>query len=549
MKTRVLGLIAVFSSLYFPLSVYAEDATRDGQGMLGDKWLIAAGPIMRPAGSGMPNITPTAPSNSQPPPLLQAPGQTLAPAQSPQGSQQTELFPLAPRPAEQPTTELPSGQSGAQPGAPYVAPLNMGTIEYNENLAPVSNQKGLSLVQALNESLVNGPRAAAIRAQFGIARANYAAASEQPNPILLFDRGMAAEQVNRFGPVLTADPIWKIVFRFLIAKRLVAQTKLDLLTQLWALRTSVRKAFVELIIARETQKTLAELYQLACNLSTVSEKRFKAGDVAELDVYRARLATNQAAIDAGVGLKRISRANQALNVLMGRPTESGIDVAALPEYISGEPNVKLRLERSDILPDYEKPVPPLNEFVDIAMQNRLELKSLAMQLKVNAANLKGAIGNVVPDPSIALGKSTAGNPGIQQPVGPKLTAVFFTVNAEMPMSNFNQGQIWQFKATQNQLKYQVLSQRNQVLADVSSAYNNLIAARKKIRVYQTKLLADSAEVAHLARRSYEVGQSDITATLQAQQANIQVRSSYLDAINAYASAFADLEFAIGKPLQ
>ena len=529
--------------------------------MLGEKWLIAAGPMMRPAGTGMPDITPTAPSTSQPPPLLQAPGQTIAPAGSSQGSQQIELFPIAPKPAEQPQPEQPANPSGtpsgtpsgatsgAIQGAPSVAPLNMGTIEYSENLAPVSNQAGLSLVAALNESLISGPRAAAIRAQFGIARANYAAATQQPNPIFFFDRGLVAEQENRIGPVLTSDPIWKIVFRFLIAKRLVAQTKIDLLTQLWALRTSVRKAFVELVIARETQKTLVELYQLARNLSTVSEKRFKAGDVAELDVYRARLATNQAAIDAGVGLKRVSRANQALNVLMGRQTEGGIEVAPLPEFISGAQNVKMRIEKSDILPDYEKPVPPLSEFVDRAMQNRLELKSLAMQLKVNEANLAGAYGNVVPDPNIALGKSTTGNPGIQVPTGPKLTAVFFTVNAEMPMSNINQGQIWQFKATQNQLKYQVLSQRNQVLADVSSAYNNLIAARKKIHVYQTKLLADSAEVARLARRSYEVGQSDITATLQAQQANIQVRSSYLDAINSYASAFADLEFAIGKPLQ
>jgi len=519
--------------------------------MLGEKWLIAAGPTMRPAGSGMPNITPTTPSTSAPPPMLQAPGQTLAPAGSSQGSQQIELFPIAPKPAEQPQPEQPSGESGAPPATPLNnnAPLNMGTIEYTENLAPVSNQKGLSLVAALNESLVSGPRAAAIRAQFGIARANYAAATQQPNPIFFFDRGLVAEQENRIGPVLTVDPIWKIIFRFLIAKRLVAQTKLDLLTQLWALRVSVRKAFVELVIARETQKTLAELYQLARNLSNVSEKRFKAGDVAELDVYRARLATNQAAIDAGVGLKRISRANQALNVLMGKPTEAGIDVAALPEFISGGENVKMRLEKSDILPDYDKPVPPLNEFIDLAMQNRLELKSLAMQLKVNSANLQGSYGNVIPDPNIALGKSTTGNPGIQVPTGPKLTAVFFTVNAEMPMSNFNQGQIWQYKATETQLKYQVLSQRNQVLAEVSSAYNNLIAARKKIRVYQTKLLADSAEVARLARRSYEVGQSDITATLQAQQANIAVRSSYLDAINAYASAFADLEFAIGKPLQ
>ena len=117
------------------------------------------------------------------------------------------------------------------------------------------------------------------------------------------------------------------------------------------------------------------------------------------------------------------------------------------------------------------------------------------------------------------------------------------------MVNFNQGSIYQYKATANQLKYQIASQRNQVESDVTSAYQNLLAAREKIRVYQERLLSDSEEVARLARRSYEVGQANITSTLQAQQSNIAVRSAYLAAVNDYASAFTDLEFAVGKPLQ
>ena len=61
-------------------------------------------------------------------------------------------------------------------------------------------------------------------------------------------------------------------------------------------------------------------------------------------------------------------------------------------------------------------------------------------------------------------------------------------------------------------------------------------------------LLTSAEVARLARRSYEVGQSDITATLAAQQANFQVRQAYLDAVSSYQGSFTDLEQAIGEPI-
>ena len=52
----------------------------------------------------------------------------------------------------------------------------------------------------------------------------------------------------------------------------------------------------------------------------------------------------------------------------------------------------------------------------------------------------------------------------------------------------------------------------------------------------------------MARRGYEVGQNDITSTLAAQQANVQIKAAYLDAVRAYQQAFTDLEQAVGHPL-
>ncbi len=332
----------------------------------------------------------------------------------------------------------------------------------------------------------------------------------------------------------------------LAAKRFVDQTKIDLLTQLWALRADVRRAYVELIVAQETQKTLIELYELSAKLLNVAEKRFQAGDVPELDFLKARLATSQSEVDVEVGRKRVLRAQQQLNVILGRPVEQPINIPGLPNY--SLPDVSTSQPRnikSDVLPDFGKEVPVLEEFITMADDNRLELKSLAKQISVNKAHTMGAYGEISPNPSIALGKSTAGNPS----PGPKLTAVFFTVSTEMPICEFNQGDIFKYKATGKQLQFQIGSQKNQILADVTSAYQNLVAQREKIHVYQEHVLADSLEVARLARRSYEVGQSDITSTLQAQQANVQIRGQYLDAVTCYANAFTDLEQSCGKPLQ
>src|SRR5262249_43893508 len=155
-------------------------------------------------------------------------------------------------------------------------------------------------------------------------------------------------QVNRIGPVSTFEPPWKLIFRLLIAKRLIAQTKIDLMTQLWALRHAVRMAYVEVVVAQETQKTLLDLYDLAQRLEYVSEKRFHAGDVPELDALRARLARAQVEVDVSVGRKRVTRAQQQINILMGREVESAVSVPGLPAFIMKEA-FKLRIEKNDIL--------------------------------------------------------------------------------------------------------------------------------------------------------------------------------------------------------
>jgi cobalt-zinc-cadmium efflux system outer membrane protein len=199
---------------------------------------------------------------------------------------------------------------------------------------------------------------------------------------------------------------------------------------------------------------------------------------------------------------------------------------------------------SELLPNFSRPVPPLRDLLERAMANRLELRLTKQNIQVAQAQLYNAIGNIIPDPVVATGNSQSGNPS----TGPKLTGFFVTMNFELPLLTFSQGDITRLKATIRQYYRQYHAQENQVTGEVAAAYNNLMAARERIRVYHEHVLRDSSEVAQLGQLSYQVGQADITATLAAQQANVQTRSQYLDAVTAYGQAITDLEQAIGEPL-
>jgi outer membrane protein, heavy metal efflux system len=426
------------------------------------------------------------------------------------------------------------------------AVVSSGSVEYDVSIPDASNSPAMAVVDSLNEALIKSPRAAAIRAQLGVVQSGLAAVTQVPNPMFFFDRGMVAEQENRIGPVLTAESPWKLFFRFLVQQRTIDQTRFDLMSHLWQLRADVCRAYTEVVVAQESFKTLNELYALSFKLEEVVRKRFQAGAVPELDVMKARLATSQTAADRIVGAQRVIKSRQALNVMLGRDVEDQVNIPELPDFTGPrDPGQVPPPAGNGLLPDFGRDLQPLTGYLAIAQSNRLELKSLYQQTKVNSANLKSAYGNIFPNPSLAFGKSTQGN----VPTGPKVTAVFFTINIPTPATNTNQGKIALYRATEKQLKMQVLSQKNRIAADVANAYQKLLAYREKLKAYQEHILADSSEVARLSRRSYEVGQSDITATLQAQQENVSVRSTYLDAVANYQTAFVNLEQACGMPLQ
>lgn len=428
---------------------------------------------------------------------------------------------------------------------PEKQPTVSGSITYEEQKS--ENKSGgaeLSIFEALDQALVKSPRAAALRSLLPVTQSELARATEQPGPDWMYDNGVAAEQTRRTGAVFNWEPPWKLVFRLLAAKRLIEQTKQDLLSQLWSLRAEVRLAYTEVVVAQETLETLNSLYDLAHRLMIVSEKRFQAGDVPELDMLKARLAESQYDVERRVGLRRVIRAKQQLNVIMGRKPETPLMIPRLPPFLKSEDIAAARTAHNILLPDFGSRIAVLEHYLDIAMKHRYELKTLDRQIAANKAQLRNAYGNIIPSPQFYTGSSVAGNP----PSGPRLSSYYFGVNVPSNLTSFQQGDIAKYKAVARQLKYQTGALKNVITSEVSSAYNNVLAARQKLRIYQEHVLADSYEVARLARRSYEVGQSDITSTIQAQQNNVQIRTQYLEAIQLYQQAFTELERACGTPL-
>lgn len=400
-----------------------------------------------------------------------------------------------------------------------------------------STAPAISLSAVFDESLLKSPRVSNVRAQLGISKAAKAQALTFPNPSFFFlqDTAQLARQIGSSIPI---EAPWKVVFRLLVAKNQIKQTDLEIAKNLWQFRGVVRKAYLDAVIARETHDTYFQLQSIASNLKRVAKNRFESGDVAALDVERADLAFLQSESEILQASRNILLTKQKLSVLIGRDYKDSVQVMRLPQF-------QWRANKSELLPDFDKDMPTLDALISEAFKTRLDLKVIEQSLAVNVSNLRLTKANILPNPVLNIGSSYSGNPPT-----PSISTkgIFVGVTQEVPIFNFQQGDLTKLNAIRRQLLMERESTKNRIQEEVVTAYQQMESARERVALFQTSILPASHKVADLARKSYEYGQTDITATLAAQQANVQVQSSFLDAVRSYQQAMTDLEQSVGKPL-
>ena len=399
------------------------------------------------------------------------------------------------------------------------------------------NQKTLSLKASFDHVITDNPRAKAVRAELGIARSEIMRSTEIPNPGFILDNGYVAEQTYRVGGFIPIGGPWIVPFQMIAAKKVVKQKDLEIQKSLWQLRQETRKKYIQLLMAQEHAATAIELTNLFRKVLDASQKRLDAGDIPRLDVLRANLAYLQSSIDLARDQQQVERAQQQINILLTRSPHSSVATPSLADF-------RLSASKSDILPEFDSPIPTLEYFLELAMKHRLELKILDQQVSVNKSKLTTSISKNLPKGFLSFGSSVTGNP----PVGPKLKGYFVAAEIQLPIFNVQQGDISLYRANIRQLREELTAQRNIIAADVSDAYQQLLTARNQIRIYQEQALNVSSEVVQLAQFGYDAGQLDLNSVLLVQQSNVQVRNRYLDAVASYQQAFANLEQAVNVPL-
>jgi len=418
-------------------------------------------------------------------------------------------------------------------------------------LSPSGVNFALNLSQALERADQQNTQLAAARRSLAVSQAGVTIAGFSPNPQIAVTYGFGnaytiAGNPQQIGLAQTIELGGKRDARIALAQSQVQLTGLQIEQLRTDIRGQVRRAYAELATAEATAQAVEAQTKLVQRLRDIARKRFEAGAAPEAEVLQAQLALNQTSTLKVQAQGRIQTAQIQLNTLLGGLPQAPIE-------ISDKGLFNLTVQTTQLVPNPRTPLPPVDDLVERAYRQRPELKGALQQIEVARGQLNLAQAQRTPDLQASAGYlfSTYSNPGVDGAPGlggGQFGGVFVGAGVTIPIFYNQQGEVAQAEASISQGDAVLTALKQQINAEVRTAYQQVLNARDNLQRFQTRLIPDSAEVLKLAQESYQVGKTPLTNAILAQQADQQVRSGYLDTVSTYQSAYADLERALGAPL-
>jgi outer membrane protein, heavy metal efflux system len=291
---------------------------------------------------------------------------------------------------------------------------------------------------------------------------------------------------------------------------------------------NLRSAFVNTLQAKAVLKVSQDNLAYWDQVLKICKDRYDAGDLAQIDYQRLDLQRVQFESDVQTADVNLRTAKiQLLMLLNDRTPVDQFDVLGLYEY-----NDQLQT---------------LDEYRQVAVENRPDLKEAVQALDKSKTDHKLSVSNGSTDPTINI---DAGFPEISQAYlsyQPPLKA-YVGVGFSIPLRIFdrNQGDKLHTLIDIDRSQKLLDAQQAQVFNDVDSAYATVNSNLILLRPYKTKYLNESTHVRDTIKFSYEHGGASLLDFLSAENDYRSVQLNYVNLVGAYLTAAAQLNMAVGK---
>lgn len=289
------------------------------------------------------------------------------------------------------------------------------------------------------------------------------------------------------------------------------------------LEFNLRNAFVNTLEAKamlDLAKAELEYYD---HIIDISRERFKAGDLARVDLDRIELLRSQYEMEIQTSMVNLRTAKiQLLQLLNDRTPVEQFDVTG-PF-------------------DFADTLGPLDDFRKTASDARPDLQAALQTIQQSQTNHKLAVSNGSTDPTFSgwyTYNASNNNPNATQTIG---------ASVAIPLRIFDRNQGEKQRTLLDVSRSQQASEavRAQVFGDVDSAYAQVESNIALLKPYKTQYRDQATRVRDTITYSYQHGSASLIDFLNAQSDYRTVQQTYLQLIGAYLTAAAQLNLAVGR---
>jgi outer membrane protein, heavy metal efflux system len=389
-------------------------------------------------------------------------------------------------------------------------------------------QKSMTWQQIKDRFEVTNPTLLAGRIGIEEAKTQEITAYLRPNP----DMTNSFDQIQPFNgnpyrplgsvlPLVSASYLHerggKRELRLESAQKATAVAASQLADQERTLLFNLRNAFVQTLQQKSVLALATENLAYYDRLLAVSGERFKAGDIAQVDLDRLELQRVQFETDLQTSIVNLRTAKiQLLALLNDRSAVEQFDVTGPLEFT--------------------EQILTLDELHQTALANRPDLKAALQAVDKARTDYRLAVANGTTDPTFAM--DLGRNPPIPAYLG-------FSVTVPLRVFDRNQGEKarTQLDIRRNQRLQEAAEV--QVFSDADSAFATWNNSRVLLRRYKTKYLDQATRVRETVSFSYQHGGASLLDFLNAQNDYRSVQLNYLNLVGAYMAAASQLNMAVG----
>ena len=368
-------------------------------------------------------------------------------------------------------------------------------------------------------------------------------------------------QVNSSFRVTVSQPLlsgfgFATGLRFIrVARNSIKISDQQFAQQVMDIVSTVKRAYWELIFARENTKVTRQSFELAEKLYRDNQRQVEIGTLAPLELIRAEA--------------EVARTRQNL---IAAQTNALQQQNILKDMIARNPGDQL-LATVEIEPIDRPEVPttteviPVQDAIQIAMERRPEIAQDQLSLKNSALEIRATKSSMLP--SLGVFASWAGNglsgnsidpvtgAPINSGLGASLTQVVqgdfpdyqFGFQLSIPLRNrVAQADMARAQIQQRRTEVQARRRINTIIINVR---NSQIALQQNRSQIDAAVKARELQEATLSaeQKRFQLGASTIFLVIQAQRDLAQARSSEIRALVDYQRSLIDFDRALGRTLE